>query len=136
MNKYDLKTIQFINLFESITHAGVKNCFPYNEMLVFIVDENQGAKAVGPKGKNVKRLNDLMKKKIKVVEYSSEPVKFIKGFISPIVAEEIIVDENVMNIKVSSMRDRGVLIGRESKNLNMLRELVKKYFDLSDVKIS
>ena len=136
MNKYDLKTIQFINLFESITRADVKNCFSYNEMLVFMVGENQGAKAVGIKGKNVKRLNDLMKKKVKIVEYNSEPVKFIKGFISPIAVEDINVDENVMIIKVSSMRDRGVLIGRESRNLNMLRELVKKYFDLSDVKIT
>jgi transcription termination/antitermination protein NusA len=135
MNKYNLETIQLINLFESLTHTNVKSCFSYNEMLVFIVDENQGRKAVGVGGKNVKRLNTLMNKKIKIVEYSSEPVKFIKGFISPIVAEEVNVDEKMINIKVSSMRDRGVLIGRNSKNLNMLRELAKKYFDLDDVKI-
>lgn len=136
MNKYDLKTIQVINLFESTTRANVKNCFEYNDMLVFMVDENQAYKAIGPKGKNVKRLNELLKKKIKVVEYNSEPVKFIKGFISPIVAEDINVDKNVMNIKVLSMKDRGILIGRNSKNLNVLRELVKKYFDLSDVRIA
>ncbi len=135
MNKYDLKTIQFINMFESMTHTNVKNCFFYNEMLVFIVSEHQGRKAVGMKGKNVKQLNNLLNKKIKVVEYSSEPVKFIKSFISPIVAEDINVDGKMMNIKVSSTKDKGVLIGRDSRNLSMLRDLVKKYFDLDNVKI-
>ncbi len=135
MNKYDLKTIQIINMFESKTHTSVKNCFFYNEMLVFIVGENQGGKAVGAQGKNVKQLNTLLNKKIKVVEFNLEPVKFIKGFISPIVAEDINVEEKTMNVKVSSTRDKGVLIGRDRKNLNILKELVKKYFDLDDVKI-
>ena len=133
--KLNRDLIQYIGLFEKITRTSVKNCFFYNEMLVFIVGENQGGKAVGAQGKNVKQLNTLLNKKIKVVEFNLEPVKFIKGFISPIVAEDINVEEKTMNVKVSSTRDKGVLIGRDRKNLNILKELVKKYFDLDDVKI-
>jgi N utilization substance protein A len=135
MNKFDLKTIQLINLFESKTRTNVKNLIEYNEILIFIVKENQARKAVGPKGINVKKLNTLLNKRIKIVEYNSEPVKFIKGFISPIVASDIKVEDKIMEVKVSSTRDKGLLIGRDKKHLNMLKNLVKKYFDIEDIKI-
>ena len=82
MSKFDLKTIQLINLFENKTRSTVKNFLEYNEIFIFIVKENQARKAIGPKGINVKKLSDLLNKRIKIVEYNSEPVKFIKGFIS------------------------------------------------------
>jgi N utilization substance protein A len=135
MNKYDLKTIQLINLFEKITRANVKTFLTYNDILVFIVKENQARKAVGPKGINVKKLNSLLNKRIKIVEFNNEPVKFIKGFISPIVASDIKVEDKIMEVKVSSTRDKGLLIGRDKKHLNMLKNLVKKYFDIEDIKI-
>ncbi len=135
MSKFDLKTIQLINLFENKTRSTVKNFLEYNEIFIFIVKENQARKAIGPKGINVKKLSDLLNKRIKIVEYNSEPVKFIKGFISPIVALDIKVEDKIIEIKVSSTREKGLLIGRDKKHLNMLKNLVKKYFDIEDIKI-
>ena len=124
-----------INLFENKTRSTVKNFLEYNEIFIFIVKENQARKAIGPKGINVKKLSDLLNKRIKIVEYNSEPVKFIKGFISPIVALDIKVEDKIIEIKVSSTREKGLLIGRDKKHLNMLKNLVKKYFDIEDIKI-
>ena len=135
MSKFDLKTIQLINLFENKTRSTVKNFLEYNEIFIFIVKENQARKAIGPKGINVKKLSDLLNKRIKIVEYNSEPVKFIKGFISPIVALDIKVEDKIIEIMVSSTREKGLLIGRDKKHLNMLKNLVKKYFDIEDIKI-
>jgi NusA-like KH domain protein len=136
MNKLDQDTISLINLFESKTRARVKKFFEFNEMLVFIVNEGDGSKAVGKRGANVKLLNNLLRKKIKIVEFSSNPVKFIKGFIYPIVAEDITIEEKVVSIKAGSIREKGILIGRESKNLNKLKELVKIYYsEVEDIKI-
>ncbi len=136
MTKIDQDTISLINLFESKTRARVKKFFEFNEILVFIVDEGHGSKAVGKKGANVKLLNNLLKKKIKIIEFNTDPVKFIKGFIYPIVAEDISIEDGVVAIKAGSVREKGILIGRESKNLNKLKELVKAYFsEIEEIRI-
>ena len=135
MKKYNLDIIRFITLFESVTKTNVKDCFFWNEILVFIVKEGQGRKAVGSQGKNVKRISNMLNKRIKVVEYNEDAVSFIKGFVSPIIVEGIRIDDNIMTVKVNSTKDKGLLIGRESKNLNMLKEVVKKYFKVDNVKI-
>jgi N utilization substance protein A len=136
MKKFDLDTIRIITLFESVTRTNVKDCFSLNETLVFIVKEGQVSKAVGKGGVNVKKISNMLNKRIKIVEHKSEPVKFIKGFISPIVAEEITVEDGIMTIKVTSTKDKGLLIGRDRKNLNVLNDLVSKYFELKEVKIA
>ena len=136
MTKIDQDTISLINLFESKTRARVKKFFEFNEILVFIVDEGHGSKAVGKKGVNVKLLNNMLKKKIKIIEFNADPVKFIKGFIYPIVAEDISVEGGNVAIKAGSAREKGILIGRESKNLNKLKEIVRTYFtEIEDIRI-
>jgi transcription termination/antitermination protein NusA len=135
MNKIDQKSISLINFFEIKTRASVKSFFEFNNVLVFIVKEGHGSKAVGKNGANVKKLSLLLKKKIKVIEFSSQPVKFIKGFIYPVVAVDITLDGKIVSIKAGSTREKGMLIGRESKNLNKLKEVVKRYYDIEDVKI-
>jgi transcription termination/antitermination protein NusA len=136
MNKLDQDTISLINLFESKTRSRVKKFFEFNEILVFIVEEGEGSKAVGKGGANVKLLNNLLKKKIKIIEFNRDPVKFIKGFIYPIVAEDIALEEGTVSIKASCAREKGILIGRESKNLNKLKEIVKIYFsEIGEIRI-
>lgn len=128
--------MKIIALFENKTKSNVKDFFEYNDVLIFIVKEGQASKAVGKSGINVKNLSNLLRKKLKIVEFKPEPVSFIKGFIYPIGAEEITLDEGVITIKVASTREKGLLIGRESRNLNKLKEIVKRYYDVQDIKIN
>lgn len=134
--KYDLELIQHVNLFEKITKAHVKDCFPHNNLLVFVVKQGEASQAVGKQGANVRKLSDMTKKRIKIVEFNEDPVKFIRSFIAPIKVEEIEQEDKIITIKASSTKDKGLLIGRDSRNLINLKKITQKYYDIEDIKIA
>jgi len=133
--KLNLELIQYINLFEKITKTKVKNCFFHKDKLVFIVANGQGKKAVGKKAFNVQKITKLINKKIKIVEYNQDPVKFINSFASPIAIEKIDFTDNVINLKVKTAKDKGLLIGRNGQNLDNIKKIMDYYFKIKEVKI-
>ncbi|MBS3153393.1 NusA-like transcription termination signal-binding factor [Candidatus Woesearchaeota archaeon] len=123
---YSNDTIQQINLFEKVTRCKVKDMHIHNEILIFIVDD--GAKAIGKSGKNVKRLSNLMKKKIKIVEFTDNKVSFINSLIYPLNVE--IEDKGkILEVK-GDTKTKALLIGRDGKNLKFYNTLLKKYFNI------
>jgi len=132
--KLNLELIQYINFFEKITKTKVKNCFLDKERLIFIVSQGQGRKAVGKGAFNVKKISRLLNKKIKIVEYNADPVKFINSLISPIVADDINISDTIINIKVKSAKDKGLLIGRDGKNIKSIKEIIDYYHKIKDIK--
>jgi len=134
--KFNLEIIQYINFFEKLTKTNVKDCFFEEEKLIFIVNQGQASKAVGKNGINAKTFAEKTNKKLKIIEFNPEPTIFIKSLISPIRAEKIELEEKIIKITASSTKDKGLLIGRNAKNLENLKKLVKKYFeDIQDIKI-
>jgi len=127
--KYTIETIAFLNLFEKVTKVRVKDCF-FDENLIFIVNQGDIGKAIGKKGINIKNLERKLGKKIKIVEFNSDPVVFVKNFIAPLGAKDIVKEEDVIKIISDNMKTKGLLIGRDRKNLKRLQEIVSKYFDI------
>lgn len=127
--KLDIETIGYVNTFENLTRVGVKDCFlDKNNNLVFIVDFGKAGMAIGKDGSNIKRLSNMLKKRIKVIEFNSDPVKFAANVIQPLKGE-IRQEDKIIIIKADSMQDKAKLIGRNKQNLNALQELINKYFD-------
>ena len=81
---YDKEIIGYMNLFESITQTKVKDCHKSDDELTFILDSIYMSKAIGKKGSNVKKLSQLLRKTIKVVEFNNDVIKFIENLISPV----------------------------------------------------
>ncbi|MBW2989913.1 NusA-like transcription termination signal-binding factor [Candidatus Woesearchaeota archaeon] len=133
--KYSLDLMKYIQVFESLTRAKVKDCIS-NDQLIFIVDENEIGKAIGRGGSNVRRLESLLKKRIKIAEFSPEVTRFVKNLILPIRAGEIDEEGGTITIKGPDSKTKGLLIGRESRNLNNLKEIVKRHFDIEDIKVA
>ena len=65
------EVIGFINLFEKVTRAQVKDCFS-DDGLVFVVQPGQMGLAIGKKGVNIKKVSGLLKKKVKVISDSAK----------------------------------------------------------------
>ena len=124
------ETIEKINLFENITKAKVKEFIEKEEKLVVIIDQGELHKVLIKKGKNIKILENLMRKKLKVIEFNSNPLIFVKNYIYPIKALSLNLNNDIIEIKVGDRKSKGLLIGRESKNLNELNKLVKNYYNL------
>lgn len=133
--KYDISLMGYINLFESLSKVKVKDAYVKDNTIVFIVEEGGLGRALGKNGSNVKKLVELIKKKIKLIEFNSKVERFIKNFIYPIKAESIILEDEVVKIRVMGAKTKGLLIGRESKNLKELRAVVSRFFKIKDIKI-
>ena len=125
--------MKLITLFESMTGAKVKDCIT-NEKLVFIIEESEMGKAIGKNGANIKKMENLLRKKIKLVEFSSDAVQFVKNFIYPVDAG-VIKEGGVLKIHGKDSSTRAMLIGRERQNVIHMSDIVKRYFDISEIKV-
>ena len=127
--KIDLTLIGYITTFENITGTQVKDCFiNKNNQVVFIVKNGQGSKAVGKKAINLKKIEKLLNKKIKVIEFNEKPEEFVKNVIFPLKSPEIKLNENEIKIKTDSTHLKALLLGRDRANLKELQGIVNKYF--------
>ncbi len=133
--KLDNQSIQLLNVFESMTRSSVKDCIIEDNRVIFIVNPGNIYKAVGPKGHNVQRIEHMIKKKVKIVEFDENPVKFIKNYLLPIKISEIESKEDAIYVRAENNSEKGILIGRDKRNLNELKEIVSKYFKVIDIKI-
>jgi len=133
--KFDMQLMQSMNLFEKLTHAKVKDCIVSDELITFIVAPGDAFKAIGKGGSNVKRISNVFKKKIKIVEFSDDKLQFIKNFIMPLKAAEITEEEGVVLIKAVDHQTRGYIIGRGASSLNLLKEVAGRYFKFKDIKV-
>ena len=134
--KYDLNLMKFMSFFESLTNTKLKDCFiDNNSLLVFVVEENQIAKAIGKKGVNAKRIKEKLNRKIKIVEFNPHLEIFVANLISPLKAKEIKINDKVVTIVGPDTKTKGLLIGRNGQNLRNYEETVKRYFDIKEIKV-
>ncbi len=136
--KYDISLMKFISLFEYVTHAKVKDCFidkQMGDLLTFVVQPGQIGRAVGKGAINVKKLEQKIKRKIRVIEYHPELVGFIKNMIMPLKVDRIEQLEEVVTIRSHDTKTKGLLIGRNAANLRNLEENVRRYFKVEEIKV-
>ena len=126
-----------MSFFEKITRTRIKDCFiDNNQLLTFIVPDFQIGKAVGKNAVNVKKLENLLKRKIKIVAFNPSAVVFVKNLIYPIKAK---VDQqsNIIIIKANDTKSRAFLIGRNQVNLKNTLKITKKYFkEIENIKVT
>lgn len=134
---YDTDMIKIMSLFESITRTKLKDFFKdHKETLNFIVVKGEIGKAVGKKASNVKKLEKLLNRKIKIVEFDSKLKRFIKNIIFPLKTKNISEYEGIITIDSEDSKTRGILIGRNAQNLRNLEQITKKYFpELKEIKV-
>ena len=122
-------------IFENITRVSVKDCFLKDNLFIVIVKENEIGKAIGKGGSNIKELEKRFNKKIKIVEFNKDIIKFTQNIINPIKASNIVLDNKIITISLSGMKEKGQVIGRDSRNLNELKDIISLYFDVDAIKI-
>jgi len=128
--------MQFMNMFSTITKVDIKDCFlDDNDLLTFIVKENELGRAVGKRGFKVKLLEKTMNRKIKILEFNSDLVTFIKNTIYPLQTKNIEEADGVITIEAFDSKNRGYLIGRAAQNLHNFEKIIKRHFSISEIKV-
>lgn len=134
--KYDASLMQMMNTFSSITKAELKDCFLDNRgSLVYVVKESQLGKALGRNAQKVRSLERATNRKIKIVEFNPDLIRFIRNFIYPLRAGRIDLEDKTVIIEPSDLKTRGKLIGRAAQNLREIEASVKRYFDIDEIKV-
>lgn len=126
-----------MTLFESITRSKIKDCFEdNNKLLTFVVLQGEIGKAVGKNATNVKKLESMLNRKIKILEFNSEMLIFIKNIIFPLRTRNIIENESIITIESEDSKTRGLLIGRNAQNLRNFEAIAKKYYpQIKEIKV-
>lgn len=132
--KYNEDVMKYMSIFESLTNARLKDCF-IDEKVTFIVEEGQIGKAIGKHGSNVRRIESILKKRIRIIEFNKSLVQFIKNIIYPNNTREIKEDNGIVTIVGTDTKTKSILIGRERKNLLNLKNIVKRYFPITEIKV-
>lgn len=136
--KYDSSIMGFISLFEKMSGAQIKDCFLDNVLgcLTFIVQPGQLGRALGKKAENVKRLQEKINKRIRVIEFHPNMLEFIKNMVAPLRVEGIEQKEDgTVVIMGPDTKTRGLLIGRSAQNLRNLENNVRRYFEVKEIKV-
>lgn len=137
MNKivYDRALMQVMSLFESVTRAALKDCIKTSSGFIFVVAEHEIGKAVGARGRNVRLLEQKLKTRIKIVEFSDDPVSFIKNLIYPLQAVDVSSVDGALVVTAPDHRTRGLLIGRSAEILRSHESIVKRYFPVTKMRV-
>jgi N utilization substance protein A len=120
---FDTETIHAINIFESLTGVEVKDCIKDEQTVYVIVEEGKIGFAIGRDGSLVKRVEGALRRNIKVFEYSQKLEKFVRNLIPN--AKEIKIEGKRVEVKVEKAL-RPVIIGRDAKNLKILKTLLQR----------
>jgi len=136
VNTIDMKDIRYLNLFSKITRINTRYCFKYNEMIIFAVPKRFVSKAIGIGGKNIKKIIEILGKKIKVIaspENFEDTEQFLRDVVSPVSFKEMQITENEIIITAGSQY-KAALIGRNKRRLLELQKITRDFFK-KDLKI-
>jgi N utilization substance protein A len=132
--KFDTETIRLITLFENLTGIPAKDCLVEENVVYFLVDEENVGMAIGKNGNNVKNVENVINKTVKIFGFSNDLNKFIKNLVPKATDIKINDQEGKKIVEVSVEKsDRPIVIGREGKNLKILKELLKRNHNVDDL---
>ncbi len=122
--------MELLSLMERITKAKVKDCFTdEEENIFFVVAPGELGKAIGKGGANIKRLQNELQRKIRVIEYHDNVIEFVKNIIYPLRVQSIVEENGAIVIKETNKKAKSLLIGRQGRTLKLINRAVKRFFN-------
>jgi N utilization substance protein A len=132
------ETLRYMQLFESVTSVRAKEVMEEEDTIVFLVDKGKLGQAIGKGAHRLKKLEELLKKKVKIVEFDDEE-NFIRNLFKPFPLTSLdIRDETAGRVAYVAVepKDKGKAIGEKGKNLHIVKKLVKKHYEIVNVVVA
>ena len=135
------KEMRYIALFESITGTTVKDCVIDDKQnrIIFVIKPGQAGLAVGKNGINVRRLREILKKSLEIVEYAENPEKLLANSLYPAKIKSVKITKNLSDKKIAVVsvppNEKGLAIGKDGRNISRAKILMKRYFDIDKIVI-
>ena len=133
--------LRLMSLFQNITGAVARDCIVDDKMdrVIFVVNKGQMGLAIGKGGSTIKQLQNVVSKKVELVEYSDDPSAFLSNVLNSEMINEIKINDKFdgtrQAVVIVDPRKKGVVVGKEGRNAEKARLLAKRYFQISTVMI-
>lgn len=132
-NTIEMEDLMHLKLFESVTKISTRHTFVYNNTLFFCVPKKDLSKAIGKEAANVKKINFIAKKRVRILALPTEEKdikKFIESIVSPIEFSELEIKQNEIILTAGS-QSKAALLGREKRRLKEMEKIIRDYFKKS-----
>ena len=134
--------MRLMSLFQNVTGATARDCVEDEKQnrVIFVVNEGKMGLEIGKGGSHIKNLQNIVKRNVEIVEYSEDPIKFLKNILNPKLVSEVKLnkrdDGTLQAIVTVDPKKKGIVVGREGRNAEKARLLAKRYFEISSVLIN
>ncbi|KSW11648.1 transcription elongation factor NusA [Pyrodictium occultum] len=138
--KLTAEEMRYMALLQDLTGAIARDCIVDNEnnRVIFLVRPGDAGKAIGRRGSNINRLRKLLGKEIEVVEYADDLEAMVKNLFAPArILGVRVVQRNGRKILYVTVdpNDKGRAIGKGGRKVSVARIVLKRYFDIDEIKI-
>lgn len=127
----DMQGMRYLNLFEKITKIRTRYFFHYNNMLVFVVPKPLILKALGKENSNLKRMSEIIRKRIRVVPEPrgiQDARFFIQSIVNPLDFKDLEVKDSEI-ILTAGKQSKAALLGRDKRRLIEMQKIVEDFFE-------
>lgn len=102
------------------------------DRVIYVIREGDMGLAIGKKGDNIKRLQNVLGKRIEMVEYADTLEAFIANIFKPadVVGIERGPENRPVNVFVRQRSDLGIAIGKAGCNIEKARTLCRRFFGI------
>lgn len=130
VNTIDMQDLRYLNMFGKITQVRTRFCFKYNNTVIFCVPKKMISKSVGEGGKNIKRMSEIIKKRIKIIPGPrgiEDARVFIESIVNPVTFKDLeITDDEI--ILTAGVQSKAALIGRNKRRFLEMQKIVENFF--------
>ena len=134
--------MRMMSLFQNVTGVTARDCVEdeKQDRVIFVVNTGKMGLAIGKGGIHIKSLQNIVKRNIELVEFDEDPAKFLSNLLNSKLISEVKINKRTDGSKQAIVmvdpRKKGIVVGREGRNAEKARLLVKRYFDISSVLIN
>jgi NusA-like KH domain protein len=118
--------IHLMNALIQVTNVSAKDCIVNDDLVTFLVKEEDVGKAIGKKAINVNKLQDKLKRRIEIIGWQKEPEKIISKTLE-IEFKNAKNDGNKLIISMDSINKRKAMTS--GAKIKRIRKLIKRNFD-------
>lgn len=130
--------LRFLSLLEGLTGTLASDCVweKDTKRVVFVVRRKDVGKIIGRGGTTIRRLRDYFQKQIDIVEYSDRLKEFVANTLAPVKITNVEIHEKSGKktvVVTVNPKERGKAIGKNGRNIQRSRLLMKRHFRVNNV---
>lgn len=139
--KLTAEELGLMSLMQQVSGATVRDCVIDERMgrVIFVVNKGEMGLAIGRNGAAIKNVERLVGRPVEVVEWSDDPVEFIRNALDNRYILDVRLGERIDGAKIATVvvdhKHKGAVLGRQGRNAERARLLAKRYFDIANIHI-